>query len=69
MSEVGKSLIRAAKQASEIVNRRFGRDHDKPCKRPEVLTCAQWECQQAGECQSILFDAETECCVACGKRH
>jgi hypothetical protein len=31
--------------------RRFGRQHDKPCKRPNILTCAMWECQQADECR------------------
>lgn len=35
----------------EIVWRRFGRDHDKPCRNPTVLTCAFWECQVANECQ------------------
>jgi hypothetical protein len=34
-----------------IVHRRFGRDHSKPCNRPNVLTCALWECQRANECQ------------------
>lgn len=23
---------------------RFGRDHDRPCKEPWVLTCARWAC-------------------------
>jgi hypothetical protein len=31
--------------------RRFGRDHERPCKRPNILTCAQWSCQRANECQ------------------
>jgi hypothetical protein len=31
--------------------RRFGRNHDKPCKRPEILTCAMWECQKADKCR------------------
>jgi hypothetical protein len=35
----------------EIMWRRFGSEHDKPCKRPTVLTCAMWECQQANECR------------------
>ena len=34
-----------------ISSRRFGESHEKPCKRPTVLTCALWECQHANECQ------------------
>ncbi|QFT31833.1 hypothetical protein FIV00_15175 [Labrenzia sp. THAF82] len=37
---------------NEVVWRRFGRRHEKPCLRPEVLTCALWECQKAGCCQA-----------------
>ena len=37
--------------ADAIVWRRFGRNHDKPCKRPDILTCALWECQKANECR------------------
>lgn len=33
------------------VHRRFGRDHEKPCKRPDVLSCAMVECQMADECR------------------
>jgi hypothetical protein len=36
----------------EIVRRRFGRDHDKPCNRPSILTCAMPECQYANACQA-----------------
>jgi hypothetical protein len=36
---------------NEIVWRRFGRNHDKPCQRPEILTCALVECQKANCCQ------------------
>jgi hypothetical protein len=39
-------------EAVEIARRRFGSDHDKTCKRPEVRTCALWECQIANECQA-----------------
>lgn len=39
----------------EIVARRFGLDHDKPCKRPDVITCAQWRCQMANECRWDLM--------------
>jgi len=35
----------------EIVKRRFGSRHDKPCARPEVLTCAMPECQLANRCR------------------
>lgn len=35
----------------EAVWRRFGSRHENPCKRPEVLTCAMWECQYANQCQ------------------
>jgi hypothetical protein len=31
--------------------RRFGRDHDKPCRDPQITTCAMWKCQIANECQ------------------
>ncbi len=41
----------------EIAWRRFGRDHAKPCKNPDTLTCALWECQKANECQADAFDA------------
>lgn len=40
-------------QLAKIVRRRFGRDHDLPCNRPEVLTCALWACQSVGKCQDI----------------
>lgn len=33
-----------------ITQRRFGLDHDQPCKRPNVLTCATWQCQKANRC-------------------
>lgn len=35
---------------AEIARRRFGRDHDKPCERPETLTCAMWACQVRDRC-------------------
>lgn len=35
----------------EFVWRRFGREHEKPCKRPTIITCAMWECQYANECR------------------
>ncbi len=35
----------------EIVKRRFGSAHDKPCKQPTTITCALWRCQYANECQ------------------
>jgi hypothetical protein len=36
----------------EIVKRRFGSLWSDPCKRPDVQTCAFWNCQISGECQS-----------------
>lgn len=44
--------MEAATETNEVISRRFGRDHEKPCKRPNVLTCAMWKCQSAGECQA-----------------
>lgn len=35
----------------EIIKRRFGPDHDRPCNKPTTLTCAMWDCQAANECQ------------------
>jgi hypothetical protein len=37
----------------EIIMRRFGRDHDKPCADPTVLTCTFVECQVANRCQKV----------------
>lgn len=34
-----------------IALRRYGRDHDKPCNDPSVLTCAMLECQVADRCR------------------
>ena len=36
---------------SEVIWRRFGSEHEKPCKRLGVTTCAMWECQKANQCQ------------------
>ena len=41
-------------ELDKIVRRRFGRDHDRPCNRPDVLTCAKAECQYADACQAPL---------------
>lgn len=38
--------------------RRFGRDHDKPCGDPTMLTCAVPECQIANRCR-LLPDKES----------
>lgn len=35
----------------EIVMRRFGRAHEKPCRDPLVIECAMPECQRANECR------------------
>jgi hypothetical protein len=34
----------------KIVARRFGLWHKKPCRRPDMLTCALWECQERNKC-------------------
>ena len=38
-------------ELDKIVRRRFGSQHDKPCARPNTLTCALWECQKADRCK------------------
>lgn len=35
----------------EIVSRRFGPEHERECQRPQIVTCALWECQVANVCQ------------------
>lgn len=47
-------------ERDKILARRFGRDHDKPCRRSKVLTCALWECQRANQCQNIVAGARKE---------
>lgn len=39
-------------ETDDPVDRRFGRLHEKPCNRPETLTCALSACQFADECQA-----------------
>jgi len=34
----------------EIVSRRFGSRHEKPCDDPNVLTCTSPPCQAANKC-------------------
>ncbi len=36
---------------SEVVKRRFGSRHEKPCADPSMLTCASAECQIANRCR------------------
>lgn len=36
----------------KIIALRFGSEHAKPCKKPDMLTCAKWECQKANCCQA-----------------
>jgi hypothetical protein len=50
-STAGWRHVTTLPPADDPVWRRFGREHDKPCRRPEVLTCALCECQRANECQ------------------
>lgn len=34
-----------------ITERRFGRDHDQPCKNPNMISCRRPKCQNANACQ------------------
>ena len=36
---------------SESAKRRFGRDYEKKCKHPDIVECAQWECQSRDKCK------------------
>ena len=36
---------------NEIVQRRFGIEHEKPCIDPNAIECALYACQEANECQ------------------
>lgn len=47
----GWQIYRESDPDAEIVQRRFGKEHDRPCHRPNVLTCAMPECQYANACQ------------------
>lgn len=50
-SDPGWSIFNPADiEMATIVRRRFGRDHETPCARPETLTCARWECQAQNRC-------------------
>ena len=46
-----KRLIAAAKEMREVSARRFGPNHEKPCKKPTTITCALWKCQEKNKCQ------------------
>ena len=48
----GWKVFRESDPDAHIVKRRFGKLHEKPCKRPSVLTCAMPECQYANECRA-----------------
>lgn len=45
-------------QLDEIISRRFGPNHDKPCERPEILMCSLWECQRRNQCQYTKLKLE-----------
>lgn len=47
-------------QKDDWVWRRFGRDHDKPCCNPTVLTCAMPECQIANACRLLREQEEAK---------
>lgn len=37
----------------EIVKRRYGRRHEKPCAKPDTLSCSLWECQERDRCRFL----------------
>jgi hypothetical protein len=39
----------------KIVARRFGSKHDRPCRNPDMLSCARAQCQFENECQDQEF--------------
>lgn len=53
-------VFRPTDPNAEIVARRFGRDHERKCNSPVVLTCAMWECQVANECRLRPLSAKEE---------
>jgi len=46
------AVLKRGDPDEHIYMRRFGKLHDKPCKRACVLTCAMPECQYADECRA-----------------
>ena len=48
----GWKVFRESDPDAEMVTRRFGRTHERPCKNPRTLTCAMPECQYANECRA-----------------
>ena len=38
-------------ELDKVIARRFGPDHDLPCERREMITCAMWECQIRNRCR------------------
>jgi hypothetical protein len=44
-------------EADDPVRRRFGRDHDKPCNDPNVLSCSRWACQSINRCARAVIAA------------
>ncbi len=41
-------------ELDKVLARRFGRDHNRPCENPNILTCAIWECQRRGICRLTI---------------
>lgn len=37
-------------QLKEILSRKFGSRHEKPCDYPEMVECTHFECQEADKC-------------------
>jgi hypothetical protein len=46
-------------EIDKIVARRFGSRHERPCKNPNMLTCAAAECQYANACQHFTSPQES----------
>lgn len=58
-SKAGWGIYNPRLDPGRIALRRFGRNHDKPCVRSEVLTCAIPRCQNANECRWTTHSPET----------
>ena len=36
---------------NEVLARRFGPKFERPCANPQMIECADWECQSRGRCK------------------
>lgn len=50
-----------------VVLRRFGKDHEQPCARRNVLTCAMWKCQVRNRCQTLPPPPHTQEAAQCSE--